>query len=138
ARIQAVSGYRPCIFRPPYGAFDGRVVREARALGLAAIMWDVDPRDWSLPGKGAIGGRILGQVRPGSIILSHDGGGPRGETLAAYPGIIGALRRRGYRFVTVPELLGFRPIYRQCARLCDGLGLPRRALPHNAILQPAG
>jgi peptidoglycan/xylan/chitin deacetylase (PgdA/CDA1 family) len=138
ARIQAVSGYTPCIVRPPYGAYDRRVLRQARALGLATIMWNVDPRDWSRPGKGAIAGRSLRQVRPGSIILSHDGGGPRGQTLAAYPGVIGALRRRGYRFVTVPELLGFRPVYRECVKLCDGLGRPREALPRNAVVQPSG
>jgi peptidoglycan/xylan/chitin deacetylase (PgdA/CDA1 family) len=138
ARIQAVSGYRPCIFRPPYGAFDRRVLHEARALGLSTIMWNVDPRDWSTPGKGAIAGRILRAVTPGSIIISHDGGGPRGQTLAAYPGVIAALRRRGYRFVTVPELLRYRPVYRQCVKLCDGIGLHRKQLPRNAILQPAG
>ena len=53
--------------------------------------------------------RVLAQVRPGSIIISHDGGGPRAQTLAAYPLIIRALRARGYRFLTVPELLGFTP-----------------------------
>ena len=80
---------------------------------------------------------MLAQVRPGSIIISHDGGGPRGQTLAAYPGIIAALRARGYRIVTIPELLGFRPVYEPCIRLCDGIGLPRRGLPRGAILQRA-
>ena len=80
---------------------------------------------------------MLAQVRPGSIIISHDGGGRRAETLAAYPSIIAALRARGYRIVTVPELLGLRPIYIPCIRLCDGIGVARSALPRDAIVQRA-
>jgi hypothetical protein len=76
-------------------------------------------------------------VQPGSIIISHDGGGPRGQTLAAYPKIIAALHRRGYRLVTIPQLLGFRPIYEPCVRLCDGIGVPRAQVPRNAIFQNA-
>jgi hypothetical protein len=81
--------------------------------------------------------RVLAQVQPGSIIISHDGGGPRGQTLAAYPKIIAALHRRGYRLVTIPQLLGFRPIYEPCVRLCDGIGVPRAQVPRNAIFQNA-
>jgi peptidoglycan/xylan/chitin deacetylase (PgdA/CDA1 family) len=116
--IRALSGYTPCVFRPPYGAYDRSVLQAAKSLGLATITWDVDPRDWALPGVGAIEARVLSQVRPGSIVLSHDGGGPRGETLAAYPHIIEALRRRGYRFLTIPQLLGFHTVYRRCRLEC--------------------
>jgi hypothetical protein len=80
---------------------------------------------------------VLEQVQPGSIIISHDGGGPRAQTLAAYPTIISDLRARGYRIVTIPELLGFRPVYEPCIRLCDGLGVPRAQVPANAIVQRA-
>ena len=80
---------------------------------------------------------MLEQVQPGSIIISHDGGGPRGNTLAAYPKIIAALRRRGLRIVTIPELLGFRPVYVHCRKLCDGLGVPRSKLPANAVIERA-
>jgi peptidoglycan-N-acetylglucosamine deacetylase len=132
--IQEQSGYTPCVFRPPYGAYDSAVVGEAGAIGLATIMWAVDPSDWALPGTQAIVSRVLAQVQPGAIILSHDGGGDRSETLAAYPSIIRALRARGYRFETVPELLGFRPVFQRCARLCDGLGLARSQLPRRAIV----
>ena len=133
--IRTVSGYTPCVFRPPYGAYNGSVVATARSLGLATVLWNVDPTDWATPGTGAIQSRVLAQVRPGSIILSHDGGGPRGETLAAYPGIIHALHARGYRIVTITELLGFPPVYTQCkGAACGGLGLPRSALPANAII----
>jgi peptidoglycan/xylan/chitin deacetylase (PgdA/CDA1 family) len=137
AVIRELSGYTPCVFRPPYGAYDGSVVATARSLGLATVLWNVDPRDWALPGVGAIERTVLAQVQPGSIIISHDGGGPRGQTLAAYPSIIAALRGRGYRIVTIPELLSFKPVYRPCIKLCDGVGQPRRALPRGAIIERA-
>ena len=135
--IRALSGYTPCVFRPPYGAYNSSIVNTASSLGLATVLWNVDPTDWALPGTAAIQQRVLAQVRPGSIIISHDGGGPRGETLAAYPAIIQTLRRRGYRIVTIPELLGFRLIYQQCLRDCMGIGIPRRDVPEDAILQTA-
>jgi peptidoglycan/xylan/chitin deacetylase (PgdA/CDA1 family) len=135
--IRSLSSYTPCVFRPPYGAYDRAVVRTARSLGLATVLWNDDPRDWALPGVRAIERQVLAQVRPGSIIISHDGGGPRGETLAAYPSIIASLRSRGYRIVTIPELLGFRPVYVPCVLLCEGIGLPRRQLPRDAIIEKA-
>ena len=95
------------------------------------------PRDYTLPGTGAIEQRVLAQVRPGSIIISHDGGGPRGQTLAAYPTIIAALRARGYRIVTIPQLLGFRPTYAPCIKLCGGIGVRRAQLPRDAIVERA-
>jgi peptidoglycan/xylan/chitin deacetylase (PgdA/CDA1 family) len=135
--IRSVSGYTPCVFRPPYGAYSPAVVGTARSLGLATVLWNVDPRDWALPGVSAIERQVLAQVRPGSIIISHDGGGPRGATLAAYPSIIASLRARGYRIVTIPELLGFRPVYVPCVLLCEGIGLPRGQLPRGAIIEKA-
>ena len=135
--IHELSGYTPCVFRPPYGDYDSSVIRTARSLGLATVLWNVDPSDYTQPGTGAIKQRVLAEVQPGSIIISHDGGGPRGQTLAAYPSIIAALRARGYRIVTIPELLGFRPIYVPCIRLCDGIAMARSALPTDAIIQRA-
>jgi hypothetical protein len=66
--------------------------------------------------------------------LAHDGGGPRGQTLAAYPYIIHALRARGYRFVTVPELLGFHTIYRKCVRDCENAAITGRP-PAGSIIE---
>lgn len=137
AVIRAQTGYTPCVFRPPYGDVDASVIRIASSLGMATVGWNVDPSDYAQPGKAAIAQRVLAQVRPGSIIISHDGGGPRGQTLAAYPRIIATLHRRGYRVVTIPELLGFQPVYEPCVRLCDGLGVPRREVPRNGIFQRA-
>jgi peptidoglycan/xylan/chitin deacetylase (PgdA/CDA1 family) len=137
AAIRSLTGYTPCVFRPPYGSYDDAVVNTARSLGLATVLWNVDPADYTQPGSGAIERRVLAQVQPGSILISHDGGGTRSQTLNAYPWIIAALRARGYRIVTIPELLGFRPLYVPCIRLCDGIGVPRSKLPRNAILQRA-
>ena len=134
-RIRALSGYTPCVFRPPYGAYDASVVNTAKALGLATVLWDVDPSDYALPGTGAIVQRVLAQVTPGSIVISHDGGGPRGQTLTAYPRIIRALRARGYRFLTVPQLLGFHTIYRRCVRDCEGAAITGQP-PAGSIIAP--
>ncbi len=137
AAIRSLTGYTPCVFRPPYGDYDQSVVQTARALGLATVLWNVDPADYTLPGVGAIEQRVLAQVQPGSIIISHDGGGPRGQTLAAYPTIIAALRARGYRIVTIPQLLGFHPTYAPCIKLCRGIGVRRAQLPRDAIVERA-
>ncbi|MFN8215556.1 MAG: polysaccharide deacetylase family protein [Solirubrobacterales bacterium] len=112
ARIEDYTHFRPCLFRPPGGAVNSSVVATAGSLGMRTVNWDVDPRDWSTPGTGSIYSTIVGNARPGSIILMHDGGGPRGETLAALPQIIDTLRARGYGFTTVSQLLGYHLIYR--------------------------
>ncbi|HSS42036.1 MAG TPA: polysaccharide deacetylase family protein [Solirubrobacterales bacterium] len=111
-RIAAYTRFKPCLFRPPGGGVDGGIVTTAGSLGMRTVNWDVDPRDWSSPGSGAIYANVVGHVQPGSIVVMHDGGGPRGETLAALPRIIDTLRGRGYRFATVTELLGGRILYR--------------------------
>jgi peptidoglycan/xylan/chitin deacetylase (PgdA/CDA1 family) len=131
--IRRESGYTPCVFRPPYGDYNSATVGVARGAHLATIIWDVDPSDYTLPGVSAIEQRVLAQATRGSIILSHDGGGPRGETLAAYPRIIAALRARGYRFVTIPQLLGFHTIYRTCRRNCGGAAIERRPPPGSIV-----
>jgi peptidoglycan-N-acetylglucosamine deacetylase len=110
--IEAYTHFQPCLFRPPGGGVNASVVATAGSLGLRTINWDVDPRDWSTPGSGVIYSTIVANARPGSIILMHDGGGPRGETLTALPGIIDTLRARGYEFETVTKLLGYRLRYR--------------------------
>jgi peptidoglycan/xylan/chitin deacetylase (PgdA/CDA1 family) len=110
--IRRASGYyTPCLFRAPGGAVSGALFPVARSLGMLTIQWDVDPRDWSRPGTGSIYSTVVGQARRESIILMHDGGGPRNQTVAALPSIIRTLRSRGYGFQTVPDLLGLKPVY---------------------------
>ena len=109
--IERASGFRPCLMRPPEGVLASGLVSAAHALDMTTVVWDVDPRDWSTPGTGAIHGNVTGNARSGSIAIMHDGGGNRCETLAALPGIIKNLRHRGYKLVTVTELLGGRMLY---------------------------
>jgi peptidoglycan/xylan/chitin deacetylase (PgdA/CDA1 family) len=111
-RIKAYTGFQPCLFRPPGGAENSGVIDTAGSLGMKTITWDVDPRDWSLPGTSEIYSNIVDHAKPGAIILMHDGGGPRDETLAALPEIIDTLRARGYGFETVSALLGDKILYR--------------------------
>jgi peptidoglycan/xylan/chitin deacetylase (PgdA/CDA1 family) len=111
AAIEQAAGYTPCVFRPPYGAENAAVVDAALAQRMSTIVWDVDPSDYARPGTAVIVQRVLSHVRDGSIVLMHDGGGDRSQTLAAVPQIIAALRARGYAFRTVPDLLGYVTLY---------------------------
>jgi len=103
--IYQLTHVSPAFFRPPYGAINANIRAQARKLKLSIVMWDVDPRDWSLPGSQAIIARVLGSTHNGSIILLHDGGGNRTQTIEALPTIITALRARGLRFVTIQQLV---------------------------------
>jgi peptidoglycan/xylan/chitin deacetylase (PgdA/CDA1 family) len=110
-RIKRAADYTPCVFRPPYGAVNRSLIGRARSQGMMTINWDVDPQDWATPGSGAIYSRIVNNARSGSIILMHDGGGNRSQTVAALPRVIRTLRARGYKFATVTELLGHKFVY---------------------------
>lgn len=109
---RATGGFQPCLFRAPGGTVGPRLLRTARALGFTTIQWNVDPRDWARPGVTQIYDNVVSNARDGAIVIQHDGGGNRSETLAALPLEINTLRRKGYRFVTVTDLLGYRLVYR--------------------------
>jgi peptidoglycan/xylan/chitin deacetylase (PgdA/CDA1 family) len=104
-QIEAVGGPRPRLFRPPYGSFDATTFKELRRLHLLMILWSVDTSDYTLPGVRAIVHTALAGAKPGAIILMHDGGGNREQTIAALPEIVRGLRKRGLHPVTVPQLL---------------------------------
>jgi peptidoglycan/xylan/chitin deacetylase (PgdA/CDA1 family) len=110
--IRHATGFTPCLWRPPYGDISGQLDSLARSLGFLTIYWNIDPRDWSLPGVGSIESTVLDNARNGGIVEMHFGGGPRQETLSALPTMIGTLRKRGYRFVNVAQMLGLRMIYK--------------------------
>jgi peptidoglycan-N-acetylglucosamine deacetylase len=108
-KIEQATGFRPCLFRPPYGLIDGSA---ARRLGLEMVLWDVDSLDDKHPGMAAIQANAVSQAQPGSIILMHDGG-HHPQTVRALPGVIRGLRARGFGFTTVTGLLGGRFLYRE-------------------------
>lgn len=85
-------------FRPPYGATNSKVRADIRAAGMKQILWDIDPRDWDKPGKSAIVQNVMTNVHPGAIILLHDGGGNRSETVAALDTMLQKLKAKGYGF----------------------------------------
>jgi peptidoglycan/xylan/chitin deacetylase (PgdA/CDA1 family) len=111
AAIHDELGFDTCLFRAPYNAYSGAQVAEAWSRHMKTVQYDVDPDDWQNPGPDAIYSRVTSAVRPGSIVLLHDGGGDRSDTVAALPRIIDDLRARHYEFATVPELLGMHVVY---------------------------
>jgi peptidoglycan-N-acetylglucosamine deacetylase len=109
ARVELLGGQRPFIFRPPYGSFDATTMRELHHLRLLMVLWSVDTNDYLQPGVATIVQRALAGAKPGAIILMHDAGGVRMQTVAALPAIIQGLRAQGLRLVTVPQLMATDP-----------------------------
>lgn len=87
--------------RPPYGATDGNTRQYAANLGYAVVMWDIDPMDWRQPGANVIASHIISSVYPGAIVLSHDGGGDRTQTVDAYKTVLAELSSQGYVFRSI-------------------------------------
>jgi len=102
--IRSATGVRPVWFRPPYGAINARVWQQTRSLNLKVALWTIDTRDWSRPGTAKIVSTAERGARSGSIILMHDGGVNRSQTIAALPTIIRDLKAKGFVFVTLEEL----------------------------------
>jgi peptidoglycan/xylan/chitin deacetylase (PgdA/CDA1 family) len=96
-------GIETTLFRAPAGSYDRRVLRLARDAGMRLVQWSVDPddyRDTATPRE--IARRVLRSVRPGSVVLLHDGGGGQSSTVAALPRIIRGIRAMGLELVAIP------------------------------------
>ena len=101
--IKNATGFTPTILRPPYGAITKRQRQWIEnQFGLSVILWSVDPLDWKRPGASVITQRILSGAQSGAIILSHD---IHQETVDAMPATLDALLAKGFKFVTVSELI---------------------------------
>jgi peptidoglycan/xylan/chitin deacetylase (PgdA/CDA1 family) len=96
----SLTGQHPSFLRAPYGAVNATVIESAHRQGVRVLGWSVDPSDYLRPPPATIAARVLGAVHPGAIVLLHDGGGDRTNTIAALPMIISGLRARGYTIVT--------------------------------------
>ncbi len=84
--------------RPPYGAVGTETRALAAELGKALTLWNVDPQDWRRPGAEQIAEHLLAHARPGAILLMHDGGGERSQTVEALDRVLAELTARGYTF----------------------------------------
>ena len=101
--IVAATGKRPTLMRPPYGSITANQKRWIHdEFGYRIIIWDVDPLDWKRPGPSVVTARILKETKAGSIILAHDIHAP---TLEAMPATFDQLMKKGFKSVTVTELL---------------------------------
>jgi peptidoglycan-N-acetylglucosamine deacetylase len=98
--IHAATGRVPDLFRAPYGAWSPFVLAQCARTGMTPLGWSVDPRDWSRPGVPSIVANIMRNTHTGSIILEHDGGGDRSQTVAALKIVIPRLLAVGYHFRT--------------------------------------
>lgn len=101
-KIAAITGKTPALFRPPYGDYNDAVIRTVNSLGMYPIQWSVDSLDWKDPTPQQISERVLSQVKPGSIVLFHNGAK---NTPAALPTVLKTLQSEGYEIVPVSELI---------------------------------
>lgn len=105
--IKKYVGVSPRYVRLPYGATNKRINKQLKKMHIRKVFWTHDTRDWSRPGAKKILNRATKNVKNGSIILMHDGGGNREQTLKALPKIIKRLKRQGYVLCTVDDLYRF-------------------------------
>jgi peptidoglycan-N-acetylglucosamine deacetylase len=103
--IRAAGAPSPRLMRPPYGSFNTTTLRVLAAQRLLMVLWSVDTKDYARPGAARIVYTAVSGAQPGAIILMHDGGGERSETVAALPRIITRLRQHHFKLVTVSQLV---------------------------------
>ncbi|MSW83728.1 MAG: polysaccharide deacetylase family protein [Actinobacteria bacterium] len=109
ATLSATGAPPPRLFRPPYGAFNPSLLAQIRKAKMLTILWSIDTADYSATDPAEMAQQVLSDIKPGSIILMHDGGGNRTTTSNALPLILKGLKERGYEAVTVPQLLVTNP-----------------------------
>src|SRR5438067_12715348 len=101
--IRSAIGNRPTLMRPPYGSISTRQKKWINhEFGYKIVLWDVDPLDWRRPGPNVVCNRIVKNTRAGSIVLAHD---IHPGTIEAMPCVLNQLEAKGFKFVTVSELI---------------------------------
>ena len=101
-KIEAVTGVRPTLIRPPYGEYNDQVISAIRSIGMEPIQWDVDSLDWKEISADEITQRVTSRVQSGSIVLFHNAAL---HTPEALPGILECLLQEGYTFVPISQLI---------------------------------
>lgn len=110
AIIKKITGQTPKFFRPPYGSYQKTAYLLAEEQGHKIILWSADCRDWSKPGVQSIVARVTWGIKPGAIILLHDGGGNRMQTVKATEILIQQLLKSNYKIVTLSEMLNMNAV----------------------------
>jgi len=106
--IHEFTGYIPSYVRPPYGNISEEQIKWLASQHRKIVNWNVDSLDWKELNAEQVEANVLADIRPGSIVLQHAGGGTGADlsgTVLALPSIINKLRNEGIKFVTIPELL---------------------------------
>ncbi len=111
--IYKTTGVKTSLFRPPGGIMTNGVANYARNSKYGIIMWSSDSIDYSRPSVAKLIHNVFREAKPGGIVLMHDGGGNRSQTVQALPTIIENFRKQGYSFVTIPELLEMEEKYQK-------------------------
>jgi peptidoglycan-N-acetylglucosamine deacetylase len=134
--IKQATGKRPTLMRPPYGSLSTRQKQWIHdEFGYQIILWDVDPLDWKRPGPAVVTNRILKETRPGSIVLSHD---IHPGTIEAMPETLNQLEAKGFKFVTVSELIAMaKPATPAPSKVHDQTSPPANRPPATAASPPA-
>jgi len=105
--IYSITGFSPALFRPVGGNYNDSMINAAVRDGYKVVMWSwhQDTQDWKQPGVKKITQKVLKGSKPGDVILFHDGGGDRSQTIKALEEILPVLKKQGYTFVTISELI---------------------------------
>lgn len=101
-KIETLTGTKPILFRGPYGEYNNAIIKEAQNQNMFVLQWDVDSLDWKNLSSNDIVDRVTSRVRPGSIILMHNGAK---NTPDALPQILDTLQKNGYTFVKASDLI---------------------------------
>jgi peptidoglycan/xylan/chitin deacetylase (PgdA/CDA1 family) len=104
--IREVTGHEPTTVRPPDGHVSVEVLDTIRSAGLTPMFWSVHAQDWTRPGVAAIEDDVISGLGDGAVVLLHDGGGDRSQTVAAVPRIIKVINERGLRAVSLRTVPG--------------------------------
>jgi peptidoglycan-N-acetylglucosamine deacetylase len=138
ATTEAVGGLDHGCLRPPYGASSKAVRASAGELGYTLVTWTIDPRDWSRPGAAAIAQRVVAKAFPGGVVVMHDGGGDRTQTVAALETILTQLSAKGYQFAALCRDGAPAP-FTPPQQVQPGMGPDNlQPLPVEEVVQPTG
>lgn len=105
--LYGITGYSPRLFRPVEGYYSEKLVKDVANEGYKLVMWSwhLDTEDWKNPGVNQIVNKVLTGVEQGDVVLFHDGGGNREQTVKALEKLLPELKNQGYTFITISEML---------------------------------